>query len=128
MKYYFSKVVDLPFGQALEKTREVLRNEGFGIVTEIDMQRAFREKLGKEYRPYHILGACNPEFAFRAIETEDKIGVMLPCNVVVQETVDGRVEVTAVDPISSMMAIEQGELRLVAFEVQQRLQRVIEEV
>jgi uncharacterized protein (DUF302 family) len=125
MSYHFSKKLDLPFEQAVERVTEALKREGFGILTDIDVRATIKSKLGKDFRAYRILGACNPPLAFRALQLEDKIGTMLPCNVVVQEHDDG-VEISAVDPVSSMQAIVNPRLAEVAKEVQARLKRVVE--
>ena len=125
MSYYFAKTVKMGFEQAIDRAKTVLKEEGFGILTEIDVQHAIREKLGKEFRPYRILGACNPPFAYQALQAEDKIGTMLPCNVIVQET-DRGTEVAAIDPAASMSAVPNEELARIADEVRAKLKRVIE--
>ncbi len=125
MNYHFSTMVNYPFDEAVAKATEALREEGFGILTEIDVKETLKQKLDIDFRRYKILGACNPALAYRALKTEDKIGVMLPCNVVVQEISNGTVEVSAVDPLASMMAIDNAELQIVAFEVQDKLKKVI---
>lgn len=127
MSYYFTKTVDLSFDDAIAKVTEDLKNEGFGILTEIDVKETLRKKLDVDFRPYKILGACNPPFAYKALQAEEKIGVMLPCNVIVQQKQDG-VEVTAVDPIASMQAVENPNLAEVAKEVQAKLKNVIEKL
>jgi uncharacterized protein (DUF302 family) len=125
MSYHFSKRLDVPFDQAVTHVIDALKGEGFGILTDIDV-RALKSKLGEEFRAYRILGACNPPLAFRALQLEDKIGTMLPCNVIVQEHEDGGVEVSAVDPVASMQAIDNPGLADVAKEVQAKLKRVVE--
>lgn len=125
MSYHFSKTLQLDFDSAIAKVTDELKKEGFGILTEIDMQAALRNKLGVDFRPYKILGACNPPFAHKAVLAEPRIGTMLPCNVVVQEHASGRVEVSAVDPAASMMAISNAELAGLAQEVGEKLKRVI---
>lgn len=125
MSYHFSRTVDLAFDEAVEAVTAALSTEGFGVLTDIDVQATLKKKLGVDFRRYRILGACNPGLAHRALEREDKIGAMLPCNVVVQESDDG-VEVSAVDPVASMQAIENPDLAEVAAEVQAKLRRVIE--
>lgn len=125
MSYYFTKTIDLSFDAAIAKVTEDLKNEGFGILTEIDVKETLRKKLDVDFRPYKILGACNPPFAYKALQAEEKIGVMLPCNVIVQQKQDG-VEVTAVDPVASMQAVENPNLAEVAKEVQAKLKSVIE--
>ena len=126
MSYYFKKVLDLSFDEALARVTEELQGAGFGVLTEIDVKATLKKKLDVEFRNYRILGACNPPFAYKALQAEDKIGTMLPCNVVVQETASGQVEVAAVDPLASMQAVENGDLIAVAGEVQAKLQGVIE--
>jgi uncharacterized protein (DUF302 family) len=123
--YHFSKRLDVPFDTAVTHVIEGLKREGFGILTEIDVKSTLKNKLGENFRPYRILGACNPPLAFRALQLEDKIGTMLPCNVIVQEHHDG-VEVSAVDPVASMQAIENTGLADVAKEVRAKLKKVIE--
>ena len=126
MPYYFSTTLDQPFDRVIERVTTELKNEGFGILTEINVKNTLKEKLDVAFRNYRILGACNPPFAYRALQAEDKIGTMLPCNVIVQDTEDGRVEVAAVDPLASMRAIENPQLQEVAEEIRGRLQRVVE--
>jgi uncharacterized protein (DUF302 family) len=126
MSYYFSRTLDLAFDEALERVTEELKKEGFGVLTEIDVKATLKKKLDVDFRNYRILGSCNPPFAYKALLAEDKIGTMLPCNVIVQETLDGVVEVAAIDPIASMQAIENPALGDVAAEVQARLKRVVE--
>ena len=126
MSYYFTKVVDLSFEDALQRTTEELKKEGFGILTEIDVKATLKKKLDVDFRQYKILGACNPPFAYKALQNERMIGTMLPCNVIVQETDDGKTEVSAIDPIASMQAVDNPALGAVAFEVQGKLKKVIE--
>lgn len=126
MSYYYSKTLDLPFEEAIEKTTKALKDEGFGVLTEIDIKATLKEKLDIDFKKYQILGACNPPLAHKALTAEDHIGLMLPCNVIVQELDDGKVEVAAVDPVASMQAIENGELGGVAQKVRSLLQKVIE--
>lgn len=125
MSYYFTKTVDDNFDRAIEKVTEELKKEGFGILTEIDVKETFRKKLDKDFRKYRILGACNPNMAYQAIEAESKIGTMLPCNVIVQELENGKVEVSAVDPVASMQAVENDSLGSIAGQVRDKLQKVI---
>jgi len=125
-EYYFTKVLSIDFNSAIDKVTGELKKEGFGILTEIDVKATMKDKLDVEFRNYKILGACNPPYAFKAISSEDKIGTMLPCNIVVQEHQPGKVEVTAVDPIASMMAIQNRDLEPIVLEVQGKLKRVIE--
>ncbi len=124
--YYFSKELNLSFDEALALVTEQLKSEGFGVLTEIDVKATLKKKLGADFRNYRILGACNPPFAHKALLAEDKIGVMLPCNVIVQETGAGTVEVAAVDPIASMAAIKNPELAEIALEVQAKLKRAVD--
>ncbi len=126
MKYYFERTLNTDFETALLKTVEALKKEGFGVLSEIDLHEKLKEKLGVDFRKYKILGACNPAYAHQALQKEDKIGVMLPCNVIIQEKSGGTIEVAAVDPIASMQAIENPELMNIALEVQKKLKNVIE--
>jgi uncharacterized protein (DUF302 family) len=126
MAYYIGKRVELPFEDAVARTTEALKQEGFGIITQIDVKETFKQKLGVEFRNYRILGACNPTAAHQALQVEDKVGTMLPCNVVVQETADGEVEVAAIDPVASMQAIENPQLAEKAQAIRTKLQRVVE--
>jgi uncharacterized protein (DUF302 family) len=126
MSYHFSKRLDVPFDQAVARVMAALKREGFGVLTDIDVRATLKSKLGENFRPYRILGACNPQLAYRALRLEDKIGTMLPCNVIVQEYQGGSVEVSAVDPVASMQAIDNPGLAEVAKEVQARLKRVVE--
>lgn len=128
MSYTFSKTVALGFDDAVTATTEALKRHGFGVLTEIDVQSTLKKKLGVDFKPYRILGACNPEMAFRALQAEDKIGTMLPCNVVVQQHEDGHVEISAVDPVASMQAIDNPALAVVAAKVRDMLQQVVEEL
>ena len=124
-EYYFSKILTGSFENAIEKVTEALKAEGFGILTEIDLKATLKKKLDVDFYNYKILGACNPPFAYKALLAEDKIGTMLPCNIIVQEKVTGQVEVSAVDPVASMQAIENKELAAIASEIRSRLQKVI---
>jgi uncharacterized protein (DUF302 family) len=125
MSYHFSKIVSVPFDEAIEQVTEALKKNGFGILSTIDVKTTLKNKIDVDFRPYTILGACNPQFAYQALQSEDKIGTMLPCNVVVQQTDDGRVEVSAVDPVASMQAIENPALGGIAKQVQGLLKGVI---
>ena len=124
MAYYFSKSLPVGFDEAVRRTTEALKLEGFGIITEIDVTETFRKKLGIEFRNYRILGACNPALAHEALQLEDKVGTMLPCNVVVQEAPGGKVEVAAIDPVASMAAIDNPRLKQAAERVRGKLRRV----
>ena len=128
LDYHFSRTLTVPFEVAVARVVEALKREGFGVLTDIDVKATLKQKLDVDFRPYRILGACNPKLAYRALELEDKIGTMLPCNVVVQEHDGGKVEVSAVDPVASMQAIENSELAEVANEVRGRLRKVVETV
>ncbi len=125
MSYYFSKTLDCGFDEAINRTTEALKSEGFGVLTEIDVAATLKNKIGVDFRPYRILGACNPKLAFEALTLEDKIGTMLPCNVVVQDAGRGRTEVAAVDPVASMQAVDNPRLKEAAAEVRGKLQAVI---
>jgi uncharacterized protein (DUF302 family) len=126
MKYYFEKTTNYSFEEAVVKITEELKKEGFGIITEINMQEKLKEKLGVDFRKYVILGACNPPYAYEALQAESKIGTMLPCNIIVQQISDTQTEIAAIDPVASMMAIENPKLGKMAMEVQQKLKKVIE--
>ena len=126
MSYYFSKVVSDTFDDAIERVTARLAEAGFGVLTTIDVSATLKKKIGVDMPRYTILGACNPKFAHKALQAEDKIGTMLPCNVVVQETADGKVEVAAVDPIASMASIDNASLGEIAKQVQGMLKDVIE--
>ena len=125
MAYYFSATLPAPFDDALARTAAALKVEGFGIITEIDVQKTLSDKIGVAFRKYRILGACNPKLAHEALLLEDKIGTMLPCNVVVQELDNGAVEVAAIDPVASMQVIDNPRLKEAATQVAERLRRVI---
>ena len=128
MKYYIAKTVSYPFDEVVKRTTEELKNEGFGVLSEINIHEKLKEKLDVDFRKYKILGACHPPSAYQALQEEDKIGTMLPCNVVVQELGENEVEVAAVDPVASMMAIENSKLAGIANEIKQRLVRVVSAV
>jgi uncharacterized protein (DUF302 family) len=128
VSYYFNKIVDMPFDQAIERVTGELKKEGFGVLTQIDVKETLKKKLDVDFRKYKILGACNPNFAFQALQKEDKIGVMLPCNVILQETTDSKIEVAAVDPIASMTGVENTDLADIATQVQAKLKRVIDNI
>ena len=126
MQYSFNKILDMSFDDALNRVVDELKKEGFGVLTDIDVQMTLKKKLDVDFRKYRILGACNPQFAYKALRAESRIGTMLPCNVIVQETERGEVEVSAIDPISSMQAIENPELQDIANQVQAKLKKVVE--
>jgi uncharacterized protein (DUF302 family) len=125
MTYYFSKTLKMPFAQAIQHVTDVLAGKGFGVLTTIDVRATMKKKLDIDFRPYTILGACNPQFAHKALQSEDKIGTMLPCNVVVQEIGNGEVEVSAVDPVASMAAVDNPKLVPIASEVRELLKQVV---
>ena len=126
MSYYIAATLQAPFEEAIKQTEAALKEEGFGVISRIDIQEALKTKIGVDFRPYTILGACNPALAHEALKLEDKVGTMLPCNVVVQAREDGSSEVAAIDPVASMQAIENPRLTEAASEVRQRLSRVIQ--
>lgn len=128
MEYYFSKTINDSFENAIQKVTESLKSEGFGILTEIDLKATFKKKLDIDFYNYTILGACNPPFAYKALQAEDKIGTMLPCNVIVQEKVAGQIEVSAVDPAASMQAVENEKLAEIATEIRDRLKKAIDQL
>ena len=125
MNYYFTKTLNGDFEKAIEKVTDALKSEGFGVLTNIDLKTTLKNKLGVDFYHYKILGACNPTFAYKALQEEDKIGTMLPCNIIVQEREAGKIEIAAVDPVASMQAIGNPALKIVAGEVQKKLQHVI---
>ena len=125
MIYHFTKRLQVPFETAIVQVTEALKQRGFGILTEIDVRQTLKKKLDVDFRPYRILGACNPPLAYQALQTEDKIGTMLPCNVIVQDVGDGTVEVSAVDPVASMAAIDNPQLTTIAATVQAKLREVV---
>jgi uncharacterized protein (DUF302 family) len=127
MSYHFSKTMNMSFDDAVASTKEALKRHNFGVITQIDMQDIFRKRLSVDFRPYLILGACNPQLTYRALRADDKIGTMLPCNIVLQQQEEGRVEISAVDPVASMQAITNVEVSQVAQDVRSLLQRVVEE-
>ncbi len=125
MSYYFSKIINESFDRAIVKVVLSLKNEGFGVLTEIDVKETLKKKLDVDFQKYRILGACNPSFAYQALKAEDKIGIMLPCNVIVQEISEGEVEIAAVDPVASMKAVENPALLEIANQIQEKLRKVI---
>jgi uncharacterized protein (DUF302 family) len=128
MQYYFTKKIESSFDDAIQRVTENLKTEGFGILSEIDVKATLKKKLEVDFYNYKILGACNPPFAYKALLSEDKIGTMLPCNVIVQERIPGQIEVSAIDPVASMQAIENLNLQEIAIEIRRRLQKVIEQL
>ena len=126
MDYYFSKTLTASFDEAVRHTTDALKSEGFGIISEINIHEKLNEKLGINFRKYRILGACNPAYAYKALQAEEKIGTMLPCNVIVIDKENGQAEVSAVNPIASMMAIHNPALEPIALEITEKLRRVID--
>jgi uncharacterized protein (DUF302 family) len=126
MEYYFSKILNVSYDEAVKLTTEALKSEGFGVITEINMHEKLKEKLGVEFKKYKILGACNPPYAYKSLQAEDKIGTMLPCNVLVIEQGQNKIEVAAVNPIASMQAITNPVLRDVALQITYLLKNLIE--
>lgn len=128
MSYYFNTIIEGNFENVVQKTTETLQKEGFGVLTDIDVTTTLKKKLGVDFRKYRILGACNPPYAYKALQAEDKIGTMLPCNVIVQQLDDERIEVAAIDPIASMRAIDNPDLGVIAQEIQEKLKKVIGQI
>jgi uncharacterized protein (DUF302 family) len=126
MEYSFNKILDTTFDEAVNKVSDELKKEGFGILTDIDFQATLKKKLDIDFRKYRILGACNPPFAYKALQAESRIGTMLPCNVIIQEAGQGKVEGSAIDPIASMQAIENPALRDIAVQVRAKLKKVVD--
>ena len=126
MSYHFTTTLSGDFDAAIDKVTEALKEKGFGVLTTIDVKATLKAKIGADFQPYTILGACNPGFAHKALQAENKIGTMLPCNVVVQQLPSGEIEVSAVDPLASMQAIDNADLGAIASEVQSLLKQVIE--
>lgn len=125
MSYYIAKTLPLDFDEAISRVSAALKKEGFGVLTDIDVQATLKTKLGADMRKYRILGACNPPFAHQALQLESKLGVMLPCNVIVREAEPGQVEVAAVDPVASMSRVGNPKLAAIAEEIRERLRRVV---
>lgn len=126
MSYYFAKTLSISFNDAVRLTTEALKREGFGIITEIDVKDTLKKKINVDFRSYRILGACNPSLAHEALQIEDKVGTMLPCNVVIQDKGSGKTEVAAIDPVASMQAIDNPRLKEAAERVRVKLRSVIE--
>jgi len=126
MSYYFNTSLTGNFEQVIQKVIEELKKEGFGVLTEIDIKATLKKKLDVDFYNYKILGACNPPFAYKALQAEDKIGAMLPCNVIVQEKSAGKIDVSAVDPVASMQAVANPDLKEIADEIRNKLRKVIE--
>lgn len=125
MKYYIEKTTNYSFDEAVEKVTEELKKEGFGVLSEINIHEKLKEKLDVDFRKYRILGACNPPSAYKALQAENKIGTMLPCNVIVQELENGKTEVAAVNPVASMQAVDNDNLKVIAKEITEKLEKVI---
>ena len=125
MSYYYAKTLSVPFEDAVLRATEALNKEGFGIITQIDVKETLKKKIGADFRNYRILGACNPSAAYEALKIEDKVGTMLPCNVIVQEISKGEVEVAAIDPVASMQAIDNPALKRAAQTIRAKLRKVI---
>lgn len=128
MSYYKAKIVDLSFNEAIQKATDELKKVGFGVLTEIDVKETLKKKIDVDFRNYKILGACNPKFAHKALTAEDKIGVLLPCNVIVQETEDGKVEVAIMNPTEAMSVVGNEELNPIATEVNKLLETALENI
>jgi uncharacterized protein (DUF302 family) len=126
MNYYIETILNTDFDNAVAKTKEALQKQGFGVLSEIDIHEKLKAKLDVDFQKYKILGACNPPYAYKALQSEDKIGTMLPCNVIVQELEEGKIDVAAVDPVASMMAVKNEELAPVANEIKDLLEKVIQ--
>lgn len=127
MTYYFSRKLEAGFDEAVSRVTEALKSQGFGILTEIDVGATLKKKLDVDFKPYRILGACNPPFAYKALQAEDKIGTMLPCNVIVQATDDGGVEIAAIDPAASMQAVDNPALAEIARTIGEKLNTAVQE-
>ena len=128
MSYYLSRMLPVAFDEAVARTMDALKKEGFGIITEIDVKQTLKEKIGIDFPSYRILGACNPALAYEALKLESKVGTMLPCNVVVRDAGNGQTEVAAIDPVASMQAIDNPDLQRAAQQVRAKLERVVEQL
>ncbi|MEJ2640841.1 MAG: DUF302 domain-containing protein [Desulfosarcinaceae bacterium] len=126
MTYYANRQIEATFDDTVDRVTQALKEEGFGILTDIDVRATLKEKLDVDFHAYRILGACNPPFAYKALQAEDKIGTMLPCNVIVQEAGDGRVELAAIDPVASMQAVDNPALLEIAATIRDKLKRAIQ--
>ncbi len=125
MNYYIATTLNTDFESAVEKTKAALTEQGFGVLSEIDIHEKLKAKLDVDFRKYRILGACNPPNAYKALQIENKVGTMLPCNVIVQELDDGKTEVAAIDPVASMVAIENDKLKEIAADIRNLLDKTI---
>ena len=128
MSYYFTKIINGEFEAVEAEVIRLLKTQDFGVLTQIDIQQTMKDKLNKEFRKYKILGACNPPFAYKALQTEDKIGTMLPCNIIIQEYSHNTIEVSAINPMISMQAVDNEMLHEVAQEVSNKLEKVIKNI
>lgn len=128
MSYYIGRTISVPFDEAVERTTAALKQEGFGLITQIDVKDTLKQKINVDFRQYRILGACNPALAYEALKLEDKVGTMLPCNVIVQDAGSGQTEIAAIDPVASMQAIQNPELAAKAEAVREKLRRAVESV
>ncbi|MBX7044768.1 MAG: DUF302 domain-containing protein [Ignavibacteria bacterium] len=128
MNYYFTKRSKLPFDETVARMTNALSDEGFGIISEIDVKDTFKKKIDVDFRKYKIFGACNPGFAHKAILLEDKVGTLLPCNIIVQEEPDGDVEVSAINPLETMAGIDNIKLKILAYEVGEKLKKVLNNI
>ncbi len=126
MSYFFCKTIMMPFDKAVQLVTEALKREGFGVLADIDVQAILKKKLNADFRKYRILGACNPPYAYQALQAEAKIGIMLPCNVVIQDLGGGTVEIAAVDPVASMAAVHNPKLNVIAGQVREKLKNVVD--
>jgi len=127
MQYGFSKTIDIPYEQAIEKVTAELKKEGFGVLTFIDVKETLKQKINVDFKKYAILGACNPPIAHKALQTEEELGLLLPCNVIVYEK-DGRTQVSIFDPMVMTWIMENDQMKLIAAEVQEKLQRVLKAI
>lgn len=128
MSYYLSRMLPVAFDEAVARTLDALKKEGFGVITEIDVKQTLKEKIGIDFPSYRILGACNPALAYEALKLESKVGTMLPCNVVIRDAGNGQTEVAAIDPVASMQAIDNPELKRAAQQIRAKLSRVVEQL
>ena len=128
MNYYYNTIVNGSFESIEAKVIELLKNEGFGVLTQIDMQQTLKKKLDVDFKKYKILGACNPPFAYKALQVEDKIGTMLPCNIIIQELSPNNIEVSAVNPLITMQTVSNETLKIIAYEVSIKLENIINNI
>lgn len=128
MNYYYNTIVNGSFESIEAKVIELLKNEGFGVLTQIDMQQTLKKKLDVDFKKYKILGACNPPFAYKALQVEDKIGTMLPCNIIIQELSPNNIEVSAVNPLITMQTVSNETLKVIAYEVSVKLENIINNI